>query len=136
MCQVVAYKRFQTKENYKPSPRADLGVGPGGPAPDPPPPRRLLWFIKYFSFTCSIWNLKILPEEHVPKTPQKSAPFGVLMGTIAPILPLYTISLRPLYHKILSPPLLTIKVVTITFKRWLIRTGSNNRALTERISVF
>ena len=38
MCQVVAYKRFQTKENYKPSPRADLGVGPGGPAPSPPSP--------------------------------------------------------------------------------------------------
>ena len=38
MCQVVAYKRFQTKENYKPSPRADLAEGPGGPAPSPPPP--------------------------------------------------------------------------------------------------
>lgn len=37
MCQVVAYKRFKTKENYKPSPRADLGVGPGGPAPPPSP---------------------------------------------------------------------------------------------------
>ena len=34
----------------------------------------------------------------------------VLMVTIAPILPLYTISLCPLYHKILSPPL------TITFR--------------------
>ena len=34
----------------------------------------------------------------------------VLLVTIAPILPLYTISLGPLYHKILRPPL------TITFR--------------------
>ena len=48
---------------------------------------------------------KIFPEEHAPETPQKRAPLEVLMGAIAPILPLYTISLGPLYHKILRPPL-------------------------------
>ena len=36
--------------------RADLGVGLGGPAPAPPPILFNFWFIKYFSFTCSIWN--------------------------------------------------------------------------------
>ena len=109
-------------------------MGPRGPCLPPPP--SLLWFVKYFSFTCSIWTLKTLPEEHAPKTPQKSVPFTVLIGAVAPILPLNTTSLCLLDHKMLRPPLLTIKVVTITFKRWLIRTGSNNRALTERISAF
>ena len=66
------------------------GWAQGVPAP-------LLWFIKHFSFTCSIWNLKILPEENAPQTAQKSVPFAVLMGTIAPILPLYTISICLLY---------------------------------------
>ena len=45
-------------------------------------------------------------EEHAPEPPQKSAPLAVLIGAIAPIMPLYTISLGPLYHKILRPPLL------------------------------
>ena len=48
------------------------------------------------------FNLKNFPEEHSEK---KSVPFAVLMGTIVPILPLYTVSLGPLYHKILYPPL-------------------------------
>ena len=39
------------------------------------------------------------------KLPRKSAPLAVLMGAIVPMLPLYTISLGPLYHKILRPPL-------------------------------
>ena len=53
------------------------------------------------------FNLKNFPqEEHAPETPWKSAPFAVLMGAIAPILPLYTISLGHLYHKILRPPLI------------------------------
>ena len=51
---------------------------------------------------------KIFPEKHAPKTPQKSAPFAVLMGTIIAMLPLYTISLGPLYHKILHLPLNTV----------------------------
>ena len=41
----------------------------------------------------------------MPKTPQKSAPFAVLMGAIVPILPLHTISLGLIYHKILCPSL-------------------------------
>ena len=48
------------------------------------------------------FNLKNFPEEHSEK---KSVPFAVLMGAIVPILPLYTVSLGPLYHKILYPPL-------------------------------
>ena len=51
------------------------------------------------------FNLKNFPEEHSPETPQKSVPFAVLMGAIVPILPVYTVSLGPLYHKILYPPL-------------------------------
>ena len=50
------------------------------------------------------FNLKNFPEEHSPETPQKSVPFAVLMGDIVPILPVYTVSLGPLYHKILYPP--------------------------------
>ena len=50
---------------------------------------------------------KIFLEGHASETPQKSAPFTVLMGTIVPILPLYTISLGYLYHKILCLPLCT-----------------------------
>ena len=41
---------------------------------------------------------------------KKSALIAVLTGAIAPILPPYTISLGPLYHKILSPPLLKYKL--------------------------
>ena len=41
---------------------------------------------------------------------EKSALIAVLTGAIAPILPPYTISLGPLYHKILSPPLLKYKL--------------------------
>ena len=48
---------------------------------------------------------KIISEEHVPGTPKKSAPFAVLMGAIAPILPLHTTSLGLIYHKILRPSL-------------------------------
>ena len=48
------------------------------------------------------FNLKNFPEEHSEK---KSVPFAVLMSAIVPILPLYTVSLGPLYHKILYPPL-------------------------------
>ena len=51
---------------------------------------------------------KIFPEKHAPKTPQKSAPFAVLMGAIIAMLPLYTISLGPLYRKILHLPLNTV----------------------------
>ena len=51
------------------------------------------------------FNLKNFPEEHSPETPQKSVLFAVLMGDIVPILPVYTVSLGPLYHKILYPPL-------------------------------
>ena len=43
----------------------------------------------------------IFPREHAPETPQKSAPFAVLMGAITPILPQCNISLGPLYRKIL-----------------------------------
>ena len=50
---------------------------------------------------------KIFLEGHASETPQKSAPFTVLMGAIVPILPLYTISLGYLYHKILCLPLCT-----------------------------
>ena len=50
---------------------------------------------------------KIFLEGHASETPQKSAPFTVLMGAIAPILPLYTISLGYLYHEILCLPLCT-----------------------------
>ena len=39
----------------------------------------------------------------LPRTVRRS--IVVLMGAIAPILPLYTISLGPLYHKIIRPPL-------------------------------
>ena len=49
----------------------------------------------------------IFPEEHAPETPQKSAPFAVLMGAILPILPQCNKSLGPLYHKILRPSLNT-----------------------------
>ena len=98
--------------------RADLGVSPG------PPP--LLWFIKYFRITCSKWNpgicqicasrmhqiasqrtsiSKIFKEEHACKPLQESALLAILMGAIVPIMPLYTISLGPLYHKILCPSL-------------------------------
>ena len=41
---------------------------------------------------------------------EKSSLFAVLTGAIAPTLPLYTISLGPLYHKILRPPLLKYKL--------------------------
>ena len=51
---------------------------------------------------------KIFPEKHAPKTPQKSAPFAVLMGAIIAMLPLYTTSLGPRYHKILHLPLNTV----------------------------
>ena len=46
----------------------------------------------------------------VRKLTEKSALFAVLTGAIAPILPLYTISLGPLYLKILRPPLLKYKL--------------------------
>ena len=48
---------------------------------------------------------KIFPEEHAPETPSKSALVTVLMVAILPILPLYTISLSSLYHKVLPLPL-------------------------------
>ena len=41
---------------------------------------------------------------------EKNALFAVLTSAIAPILPLYTISLGPLYHEILPPPLLKYKL--------------------------
>ena len=50
-------------------------------------------------------NLKNFPGRECARNSQKSAPFVVLMSAIAPILPLCTISLGPLYHKILRPPL-------------------------------
>ena len=51
-----------------------------------------------------------------PKLPRKvHRRFAVLMGAIALILPLYTrtvtISLGPLYHKILRPPLIDVNVL-------------------------
>ena len=55
---------------------------------------------------------KIFPGERAPETPYKSAPFAVLMGAIyLAILPLYIISLGPLYHKILRPLLLNLDIV-------------------------
>ena len=41
------------------------------------------------------FNLKNFPGVACARTPQKRAPFGVPMSAIAPILPLYTISLGP-----------------------------------------
>ena len=55
-----------------------------------------------------------------PKLPRKvHRRFAVLMGAIALILPLYTvtISLGPLYHKILRPPLIDVNVLH-TKKPW------------------
>ena len=49
-----------------------------------------------------------------PKLPRKvHRRFAVLMGAIALILPLYTvtISLGPLYHKILRPALIDVNVL-------------------------
>ena len=62
---------------------------------------------------------KIFPEEHATETPQRRASFAVLMGAMAPILLLYTISLGPLYHKILRPSLIFYHrkhLSTITFQ--------------------
>ena len=56
-------------------------------------------FAKFKRPECTRLHLRELQSQkfsHALKTPQKSAPFAVLMGTITPILPLYTISLGPL----------------------------------------
>ena len=42
-------------------------------------------------------NLKNFPGEACAQNSPKSAPLTVLMGTIAPMLPLYIISLGPIY---------------------------------------
>ena len=68
--------------------------------------RHLLNLSVQNALDCTSENFNLFfPEEHAPEPPAKSAPFEDLMGTIAPILPLYTISLGPFYHKILRPPL-------------------------------
>ena len=69
--------------------------------------RHLLNLSVQNALDCILENFKLkkkIPEEHAPKTPKKSALFAVLMAAITPILPLYTISLGHLYHKILRPP--------------------------------
>ena len=95
--------------------------GPECPAPLPP---TFVWefFLKYFSTTCSKWNpgicilnaldcisenfnLKNLPGGACAQNSLEKCMFAVLMGAIAPILPLHTISLGLIYHKILCPPL-------------------------------
>ena len=53
---------------------------------------------------------------------EKSALIAVLTGAIAPILPPYTISLGPLYHKILSPPLLKYKLGLAKMKQAIKKT--------------
>ena len=49
------------------------------------------------------FNFKNFPSEACARNSLEKC--AVLMGAIAPILPLYTISLGPLYHKIFCPPL-------------------------------
>ena len=66
-------------------------------------------FAKFKRPECTRLPLRELQSQkfsYALKTPQKSAPFAVLMGAIIAILPLYTISLDPLYHKIVCPPLI------------------------------
>ena len=65
------------------------------------------------------------------------APFPVLKGAIAPILPLYTISLGPLYHKILRPPLTRVRflpssAVTMQFSKAPQTTNPRTSASTEK----
>ena len=103
--------------------KGGLRSGPGRGRPTP-----LLWFIKYsisalhVQYVIQVFSRFKRPEStrfHLrelqsqklfsrrsmhPNLPRK-APLAVLMGAIAPIMPLYTISLGPLYHKILRPPL-------------------------------
>ena len=55
-------------------------------------------------------KLPVFVEENIlQQIVSNLRPFAVLMGPIAPILPLYTISLGPLYHKILRPPLTCVR---------------------------
>ena len=52
------------------------------------------------------FNLKNFPGGACARNSlKKSASFAVLLSAMAPILPLYTVSLAPLYQKILRPPL-------------------------------
>ena len=55
-------------------------------------------------------KLPVFVEENIlQQSVSELAPFAVLMGAIAPTLPLYTISLGPLYHEILRPPLTCVR---------------------------
>ena len=54
------------------------------------------------------FNLKNFPGGACARNSQKKSPFAVLIGSIAPILTLYTISQGPLYHKILRLPPCTV----------------------------
>ena len=102
--------------------RADLRVGPGGPGLPFCPGifffRKRVSDVQYgiqafakFNLQNALdcisenLNLKNFPGRECARNSQKSAPFVVLMSAITPILPLCTISLGPLYHKILRPPL-------------------------------
>ena len=63
------------------------------------------------------------------------------MGAIAPILPLYTISLGPLYHKILRPPLpgvreLVLLIANIRYETSVIDFAGNLAVLHIYIVVF
>ena len=55
---------------------------------------------------------KFSPRTMCPKLPRKvRRRFAVLIGAIALILPLYTVTMGPLYHKILRPPLIGVNVL-------------------------
>ena len=54
------------------------------------------------------FNLKNFPGGACARNSLQKCPFAVLMSAIAPILPMCTISLGPLYHKILRPPLWSV----------------------------
>ena len=54
------------------------------------------------------FNLKNFPGGACARNSQKNSPFSVLMGSIMHILTLYTISLGPLYQKILRLPPCTV----------------------------
>ena len=71
-----------------------------------------------------------------PKLPRKVRRSQFLMGATAPILPLYTvtISLGPLYHKILRPPLIDVNVLH-TKKPWEITESTMSFLLKSSIFV-
>ena len=92
----------------------DQGRIQGGPrVPWPPILSESFFFLNIQAFASRMYLIasqrtsisKNLPQEHVPETPQKIVPFATLMGAIVPIMPLHTISLGLIYHKILCPSL-------------------------------